>query len=77
MTDPDRAAPVFGATLTLTVPLPVLALPDVTVIQGALLTEVHEQLLVVETLSGPPDPPDAPTLRLVGDTAKAHAVAAS
>jgi hypothetical protein len=68
---------VLAATVSVTLPLPVLALPDATAIQAALLTDVHEQLPVVVTLSGPPAPPAAPMVRLAGVTAKAQAVAAS
>src|SRR5262245_4688112 len=77
VTDPERAAPEFAATLTLTVPVPVRVLPAVTVIHEALLATVHAQLLVVDTVNGPPAPPAAPTVRLVGVTVNTHGVAAS
>jgi hypothetical protein len=77
LTDPARAAPVLGAMLRLTVPLPVRALPAVTLIHGALLTDVHEQPPVVATVSGAGAPPAALMLTLVGATVNAHEVAAS
>ena len=43
VTEPDRAAPVFAATLNPTEPFPLPEAPDVTVSHvGAVLTAVHE-----------------------------------
>jgi hypothetical protein len=57
---PLRSAPVFGAAVKPTEPLPVPAPADVTVSQAvALLTAVHEHAAVVVTPTCP-DPPAAP-----------------
>jgi hypothetical protein len=49
VTVPARAAPVFAAMLIPTEPLPVPEAPDVTVIHGAALTDVHAHAAVVVT----------------------------
>ena len=77
VTEPARATPELAATATVAVPLPVRALPEVTVIHGALLTEVHGHPSVVDTAKGPPGPPEAPMVKLVGVMPKAHALALS
>ena len=46
---PLRAAPVFLATLYVTLPLPVPLAPSVIVIHASLLTAVHVQVLGVVT----------------------------
>ena len=64
VTDPVRCAvPVFAATVTLTVPLPVL--PDPTVNHAALLVVLHAQVLPVVTATATLSPP-AGDVRLVG-----------
>ncbi len=42
-------APVFAATLKVTVPMPAPLAPPVIVIHGTLLTAIHEQLVPVPT----------------------------
>jgi len=76
VTEPLRATPVLGATVSVTLPPPVLGLPDGMVIQDALLAAVHEQPVVVATVKGPV-PPDAPTFTFAGVTVKLQGVAAS
>jgi hypothetical protein len=56
---PLRADPVLAATVYPTLPLPVPAVPDVTVIHDALLDAVHAQLAAVVTFTAGPAPPDA------------------
>ncbi len=50
---PERAAPVFGATLKPTDPFPVPAAPEVMVSHTALLEAVHGQVAVVVTVTVP------------------------
>ena len=58
----------FVATKKSAVPVPVVALPEVTEIQLTLLAAVHEQDAVVTTLTVPSNPPAAdvmfPNVRL-------------
>jgi hypothetical protein len=56
---PLRADSVFAATVYPTLPLPVPAVPDVSVIHDALLDAVHAQPGAVVTFTGGPAPPDA------------------
>jgi hypothetical protein len=57
---PERPPPLFPATLNATAPLPLPALPDVTVIQDALLTAVQLQPAALDTVIGEPAPPATP-----------------
>jgi hypothetical protein len=54
---PVRAADVLAATLKATVPLPVPAAPEVTVIQGADATAVQSHVVSAVTAMGVPVPP--------------------
>ena len=63
---PVRSPPVFAATLNVTVPLPLTLEPAVSVIQLALLTAVQAQPGCVVTATGPPVPPEASNVWLVG-----------
>jgi hypothetical protein len=58
---PLRAAPVFGAAVNRTEPSPLPLAPDVISSQGALVAAVHVQPALVDTFTGPPEPPDAAT----------------
>ena len=62
-----RAAPSFGATAKLTVPVPVPVAGDVIVIQpdSAVADHVHSLAVVIVSL---PEPPLAPTVWLDGVT---------
>jgi hypothetical protein len=71
---PVRSPPVFAATLNVTVPLPLPLEPVVTVIQLALLTAVQAQPDCVVTATGPPVPPEALNVWLVGAMAYVHVV---
>lgn len=53
---PERAPPVFGAMMKLTLPSPAPVNPDATVIHGTLLTAVHAHRLdvITETVRVPP-----------------------
>jgi hypothetical protein len=62
---PVRAAPVFAATLNATDALPVPLAPDVIVIQGEVVSAVHEQVAPVDTVMVPV-PPAPPTACAVG-----------
>ena len=75
VTVPVREAPLLSATLNPAVPLPVTLLPDVSVIQLALLAAVHAHVLPVVTVT--PTVPAA-ELRdwLVGDALKVQPAAA-
>ena len=64
---PVRAAPVFAATLNVTLPFPVSLALDVTVIHGTSLTADHTQVLAADTEIGVPGPPAAPMLWFVGE----------
>jgi hypothetical protein len=64
---PVRAAPVLAATTKLTLPMPEPLAPLVIVIQGTLLTAVHEQL-VPDVTDMALVVPVAGTLKLVGVT---------
>ena len=68
VTVPVRGAPVFVATLNPTDALPVPVAPDVMVIQGEVVSAVHEQVAPVDTLMAPV-PPAAPTGCPAGATA--------
>lgn len=71
---PVRALVVMlTATLYVTVPLPVPLPPAPMVIHGTLLTALHEQPLVVVTLTVLA-PPDAATFCDVGDSTTVHVV---
>ena len=65
-TEPFLALPGFGATFSLTVPLPVPLSPRLTRIHDVLLTALHEHEFVAETSmsitppSTPMDPLDGP-----------------
>jgi hypothetical protein len=61
VSDPFRAFDGLDATVKSTEPFPLPLDPDVTVIQGSLLTEVHVQPLAVATATVGPIPPAAPT----------------
>ena len=70
VTDPVRCAvPVFAATVTLTLPLPVL--PDPTVNHAALLVVLHAQVLPVVTATATLSPA-AGEVRLVGAIVNVH-----
>ena len=74
VTDPVRCAvPVFAATVTLTLPLPVL--PDPTVNHAALLVVLHAHVLPVVTATATLSPP-AGDVRLVGAIVNVHGVPA-
>jgi hypothetical protein len=62
---PERAAPVFAATLYATVPVPVPLVPDVSVIQEALLVAVQAHELEALTRPDPAAADDGAEL-LVG-----------
>ena len=71
VTDPVRCAvPVFAATVTLTVPLPVLPRPD-DVNHAALLVVLHAQVLPAVTATVT-DSPAAGELRLLGAIVNVH-----
>jgi len=70
-----EAPPLLSATLKPAVPLPVTLLPDVSVIQPALLAVVHAHVLLVVALTVSV-PAVAPKDWLVGDTVKVQPVAA-
>jgi hypothetical protein len=57
---PLRAAPVFAATLNVTVPLPLLVDPDVIVNHDTLLAAAHGHSDAATTAMGVPAPPPAP-----------------
>jgi hypothetical protein len=69
---PERAAPLFAATLNPTEPSPLPLAPDVTLIHVALLVAVHVQPLAPETFTGLPAPAVAATDSLVGAIVNAH-----
>ena len=73
---PFRAAPVFAATVYVTLPFPVPELPLPIVIQFALLVAVHAHVEEVVTFRFVPLPPAAPIDALVGATVYEHDVAA-
>jgi hypothetical protein len=54
VSEPDREAPVFAATLNVTEPFPVPVEPDVTVIHDAWLLAVHPHRLCTDTATVPP-----------------------
>jgi hypothetical protein len=54
--EPDRLAPEFAATVNATVPLPLPAAPEVTVIHGADATAVHAHPLDAVTVKLPVPP---------------------
>ena len=56
VTEPERAPPVFGATETFTVPVPLPIEPLVTVIHGALLVldQAQPPPLVMVVVAAPP-----------------------
>jgi hypothetical protein len=64
--DMREAVVGFAATEKFTVPLPDPDPPDVTVIQGALLTAPHEQPEPVVTFTLPAPPPE-PNDALIGE----------
>jgi hypothetical protein len=70
---PLRAAPPLTATVNVTVPLPVLVAPDVTVIHSTALAAVHWHVPAAETVTGVPAPPAAAIFWLVGDIVVLHA----
>jgi hypothetical protein len=63
---PVRTPPAFAAIVNASVPLPFPLVPDVIVIQGALLVEVHVHPVAAVTATGAPAPPDALVDALVG-----------
>jgi hypothetical protein len=73
---PERAAPVFAATLYPTVPLPVPEAPVVKVIQDALLIAVHAQVDPAVTATEPVLPA-AGAAALAGSIMYVHAGAAA
>lgn len=64
---PLRAALSFGATVKLTLPVPVPVADDVSVIQPTSTVAAHEHSLVVVTVMLPEPPPTA-TFWLAGPT---------
>jgi hypothetical protein len=66
VTVPDRADPLFAATVYDTVPFPVPLAPAVTVMNDAALTAVQTHPLVVVTATLP-EPPAAAAFWLVGE----------
>jgi hypothetical protein len=64
---PVRTAPVLVSTVKFTDPFPLPVAPDVTVIQGTLLTASQRQPLCVDTVIVVPVPPDASMFWLVGE----------
>ena len=64
--EPVRCAPVFGAAVKVTVPLPTPAAAEEIVSQAALLVAVQAQPAVVVTVIEVPEPPAPPTVWLVG-----------
>jgi len=67
MTLPVRSTPLLGATVKLTVPLPLLLTGGTSVIQLTSVVAVHAQSLLTET-DTLPEPPPAPTLWFEGAT---------
>ena len=65
---PARCAPVLGATVKVTDPLPDCLPSAVIVIQSAAVAAVQVQPEAVETLNGAPAPPTAPIDCCDGDT---------
>ena len=63
---PFRAAPVFAATVNVTVPFPLPVVPAVTVIHGTELLADHAHPGDEVTAMGDPGPPAAPMLCAVG-----------
>jgi hypothetical protein len=63
---PVRTAAVFAATVKLTDPLPIPAVPAVIVIHDALLTAVHAHVPPAETVIAVPAPPVAANDSLTG-----------
>jgi hypothetical protein len=63
---PVRGVVPLSVALNSTEPLPVPLAPDVIVSHGTLLVAVHGQRSVAVTVTGPPGPPPAASVRLVG-----------
>ena len=59
---PDRAAPVFAATLNATVPAPVPEAPALMVIHGALVVAVQLHVAADAVTATDPVPPAAPNV---------------
>jgi hypothetical protein len=72
--DPVRAAPPFGATEKLMLPLPLPSARDVIAIQPAWLIDTHEHSLAVVTVTLPVKP-SGPTAWLLGEIANRHGAA--
>ena len=73
---PDRAGPVFAATVNATVPLPGPVGPGVILIQGAFATAVHTHPSPVVTLTEPV-PATSASATLVGEIEKLQTGAAA
>ena len=71
---PLRAAPALAAIVNVTVPFPVPLLPDVTVINDALLVVVQLHVLGAVTVRVDA-PPDAVALTTVDDSVYVHTTA--
>src|SRR4051794_26814644 len=69
---PDRAAPVFAATVNATVPLPVPDAPPVTVSQPTFAPAVHAQVGADAVTVTDPEPPPSATLWPVGAIENVH-----
>jgi hypothetical protein len=63
---PVRGVVPLSVAVNSTEPLPVPLAPDVIVSHGTLLVAVHGQRSVAVTVTGPPGPPPAASVRLVG-----------
>jgi hypothetical protein len=69
---PLRAAPLFGAAVKPTVPLPVPLAPLVTVSQAAFAVAVHVHVFADAVTATDPDPPVSATFWFVGAMAIVH-----
>jgi hypothetical protein len=74
---PDRAAPMFAATLNATVPLPGAGGPDVIAIQPAFDAAVHGQLAALAVTATEPVPPTSESDCAVGAIVKVHGAGAA
>jgi hypothetical protein len=72
VSEPVLSAPLFSVTLMRTDPLPEPVAPSTTAIHVAWLLALQEQLLVVCTAIGVPEPEVWVMLWLVGDTEYVH-----
>jgi hypothetical protein len=69
---PERAAPVFAATVKLTVPLPVPEAPPVTVNHPSFAPAVHVQVPADAVTATDPEPPASPMFWPVGAMVIVH-----